>query len=102
MSPRSRSVASTHLSRASSTDPSDTRERVLSDAGVIHHAGGKRTVTEVEVDEIGPSPRYATTAVTEAMRVAAGRTGGNNRNRTIRRPDREFLCGGWRRISFGR
>jgi len=34
--------------------------------------GEKRTVVELEVDEIGPSLRYATAKVTKAIRLASG------------------------------
>jgi single-strand DNA-binding protein len=39
--------------------------------------GEKRTSIELEVDEIGPSLRYATAAVTRAPSTAPGGTGGN-------------------------
>ena len=38
--------------------------------------GEKRTVVELEVDEIGPSLRYATAKVTKASRGSGGGTGG--------------------------
>jgi single-strand DNA-binding protein len=38
--------------------------------------GEKRTVTELEVDEIGPSLRYATAAVTKSSRGGSGFGGG--------------------------
>jgi single-strand DNA-binding protein len=40
--------------------------------------GEKRTSIELEVDEIGPSLRYATAAVTRAPSSAPGGAGGNN------------------------
>jgi len=39
--------------------------------------GEKRTVFEVEVDEVGPSLRYATAKVTRTTRQAGGASGGN-------------------------
>ena len=41
--------------------------------------GDKRTVVELDVDEIGPSLRYATVKVTKASRVAADSTGGSDK-----------------------
>ena len=38
--------------------------------------GEKRTVVELEVDEVGPSLRYATAKVTKASRGSGGGTGG--------------------------
>lgn len=38
--------------------------------------GEKRTVFEVEVDEVGPSLRYATAKVTKTTRQAGGNSGG--------------------------
>jgi len=38
--------------------------------------GEKRTVVELEVDEVGPSLRYATAKVTKASRASGGGTGG--------------------------
>ena len=38
--------------------------------------GEKRTVVEIEVDEVGPSLRYATAKVTKASRASGGGTGG--------------------------
>jgi single-strand DNA-binding protein len=40
--------------------------------------GEKRTVIELEVDEIGPSLRYATAQVTRAQGGGAGRSSGGN------------------------
>jgi single-strand DNA-binding protein len=39
--------------------------------------GEKRTVVELEVDEVGPSLRYATAVVTKAARNGSGGGGGN-------------------------
>jgi single-strand DNA-binding protein len=39
--------------------------------------GEKRTVFEVEVDEVGPSLRYATAKVTRTTRQAGGNSGGS-------------------------
>jgi single-strand DNA-binding protein len=39
--------------------------------------GEKRTVVEVEVDEVGPSLRYATAKVTKASRGSGGAGGGS-------------------------
>jgi single-strand DNA-binding protein len=39
--------------------------------------GEKRTVVELEVDEVGPSLRYATAKVTKAARGSGGGGGGN-------------------------
>ena len=38
----------------------------------------KRTVVEVEVDEVGPSLRYATAKVNKASRGGGGRGGGGS------------------------
>ena len=40
--------------------------------------GEKRTVVELQVDEIGPSMRYATAKVTRAQRTGGGGFGGGN------------------------
>ncbi|MGH3344618.1 MAG: single-stranded DNA-binding protein [Carbonactinosporaceae bacterium] len=40
--------------------------------------GEKRTVIELEVDEVGPSLRYATAKVTKTSRVASGGSGGGS------------------------
>ena len=40
--------------------------------------GDKRTVVELDVDEIGPSLRYATVKVTKASRSGADSTGGSD------------------------
>ena len=40
--------------------------------------GEKRTVVELDVDEIGPSLRYATVKVTKAHRAAADSPGGSD------------------------
>ncbi|GAB3151871.1 single-stranded DNA-binding protein [Amycolatopsis sp. NPDC004378] len=37
--------------------------------------GEKRTVTELDVDEVGPALRYATAQVTKAVRAVAGEPG---------------------------
>lgn len=47
--------------------------------------GEKRTVIELEVDEIGPSLRYATAKVNKANRGGAGR-GGAGSSRTTTKP----------------
>jgi len=41
--------------------------------------GDKRTVIELDVDEIGPSLRYATVKVTKAHRAAADSPGGSDK-----------------------
>ncbi len=41
--------------------------------------GDKRTVVELDVDEIGPSLRYATVKVTKAHRAAADSPGGSDK-----------------------
>ena len=66
------------------------RQRAAQAALVRHQEGEKRTVIELEVDEIGPSLRYATAKVTEASRgstvaaavsaVAAAAAGGGGRS----------------------
>jgi single-strand DNA-binding protein len=38
--------------------------------------GEKRTVVELEVDEVGPSLRYATAKVNKVSRTGSGSTGG--------------------------
>ena len=57
--------------------------------------GEKRTVVEVEVDEVGPSLRYASAKVTKS---AVGRRLGRLRRRRPRRTGRP----GWRRLQRGR
>ncbi len=61
--------------------------------------GEKRTVVEVEVDEIGPSLRYATAKVNKASRGGGG--GGRWRRRFRRRWRRGFPLQRARRRSVG-
>lgn len=51
--------------------------------------GEKRTVFEIDVDEFGPSLKYATATVTKATRQGSG--GGDNRG-----SDNRNLGGGWK------
>jgi len=49
--------------------------------------GQKRTVYEVDVDEIGPSLRNATAKVTKAQRTGAAPAGGSGQNRPATQDD---------------
>lgn len=51
--------------------------------------GQKRTVVELEVDEIGPSLKYATAKVIKAERAGGSETGGNRSRPATRRPAAE-------------
>ena len=57
--------------------------------------GEKRTVVEIEVDEVGPRLRYATAKVTKTQRGGGGGGGGGRRRR------RPVAAGGWRRRPGG-
>jgi len=48
--------------------------------------GEKRTSIELEVDEIGPSLRYATAQVTRAARDSGGASGGGGRQQVAEEP----------------
>lgn len=48
--------------------------------------GEKRTSIELEVDEIGPSLRYATASVTRAQPSAGGPRGGSNYGGSVEQP----------------
>jgi single-strand DNA-binding protein len=57
--------------------------------------GEKRTVVELDVEEIGPSLKYATAKVTKAQRSGGGqRDGGGNQNQGGR-PQQDTNSGGW-------
>lgn len=49
--------------------------------------GQKRTVVELEADEVSPSLRYATAKVTRTQRAANNQGGGGNSNQPAAQPD---------------
>lgn len=59
--------------------------------------GEKRTVVELDVEEIGPSLKYATAKVTKAQRSGGGQNqgGGGNSQNSGGRPAQNTNSGGW-------
>ncbi|NUQ98267.1 MAG: single-stranded DNA-binding protein [Streptomyces sp.] len=58
--------------------------------------GQKRTVVELDVEEIGPSLKYATAKVTKAQRSGGGQNqGGGNGQNQGGRPAQSTNSGGW-------